>query len=183
MRIRRNPVMDLIGRLKPEDDVRRARASDAAAEEGIALLKQGVLVIKYGRQGKPHQTMLRLTESEDVLKWEGRSTVAGKLSSVLAKDSERFVALAAVRQLLIGRESTVFRSANWKDRLGVDATAGRPECSLSLVIDPMRHALSRGVTADQLFKEAGSARQSLDVSFQDDMVFGLVLSALRSKTT
>lgn len=113
----------------------------------------------------------------DVLTWDGRTSVAGKLG--LAKES-RFLALAAVRELLVGRESSVFRNANWKDRLSVDVSvSGHIECSLTLSVDPMRHALSQGVKPDTLFKEAGASRQSLDISFTDEIHFGLVLAALR----
>ncbi|KAL1520339.1 hypothetical protein AB1Y20_021929 [Prymnesium parvum] len=170
--------MDLVSSRYQAQEQRGHRVSGATALEGVSLLKAGVSVIKYGRQGKPHPSTLKLTASEDVLTWEGKPGVTGMLG--LSRD-DRFLALAAVRELLVGRESAVFRSANWKDRLSVDkSVSGLPELSLSLVIDPMRHALSHGVRPEALFKEAGSARQSLDISFTDETQFGLVLSALRA---
>ena len=51
----------------------------ATAAEGVALLKKGSRVMKYGRQGKPHPTMFTLAASADRLMWEGKKSGIGTL--------------------------------------------------------------------------------------------------------
>ena len=44
----------------------------ATVEEGVALLKRGTNVTKYGRSGKPHSTMLKLSDDERRIGWDAQ---------------------------------------------------------------------------------------------------------------
>ena len=72
------------------------------AKEGLALLKRGSTVKKYGRQGKPHATLFRLSDDETLLGWEGRG---------LNKLKRRAVRICDLVELLVGHESVVFLEA------------------------------------------------------------------------
>ena len=72
------------------------------AKEGLALLKRGSIVKKYGRQGKPHATLFRLSDDETLLGWEGRG---------LNKLKRRAVRICDLVELLVGHESVVFLEA------------------------------------------------------------------------
>jgi hypothetical protein len=41
-----------------------------AAREGIKLLQRGVVATKFGRQGKPHSCLFKLSEDLHTLAWE-----------------------------------------------------------------------------------------------------------------
>ena len=65
----------------------------AAADEGIALLKQGCKVLKYNRHHKAALTAFTLSEDEHTLFWEGHG-VGGLMSKLGGK--RRSVELADV---------------------------------------------------------------------------------------
>ena len=75
---------------------------NGTAKEGVALLKRGSTVKKYGRQGKPHATLFRLSDDESMLGWEGRG---------LNKLKRRAVRICDLVELHVGHESTVFLEA------------------------------------------------------------------------
>ena len=78
------------------------------ALEGIRMLKHGCTAHKYGRSGRPHTVAFKLSQDERTLSWQGkRKSLGGRLP--LPGTDERSVALSAVSQLLVGRESAVFR--------------------------------------------------------------------------
>ena len=171
---RQQPCQDLLARMQ-RGNSDHGLTLDRTAAEGLQLLKAGVVAIKHGRHGKPHPTRLYLSSDDEVLAWErmGGSRIMGR--------DDRTVAIAAIRAVHVGRESAVFRRASWQERTGIDKRGGgAPEYSLTLIIDPMRHAVSKGVSPDKLFKEASTARNTLDVSFNDDTTFGLVLAGIRA---
>ena len=100
------------------------------AREGIELLKAGVVAIKHGRQGKPHPVRFYLSTNEEFIAWERPGT------SVAVKN-DRTVAVVAIRSLLVGRESDIFRKATWQHRAGMDTKKnGYPEYSFTLVSTP-----------------------------------------------
>ena len=75
------------------------------ALEGIALLRRGSVVKKYGRQGKPHAVTFRLLDDLRTLSWE-RSGIGSKLSG-LGKwggggDKVRSVQLDEMVEILVG---------------------------------------------------------------------------------
>jgi hypothetical protein len=69
-----------------------------AAAEGIAMLQQGVQVVKFGRDGKAHAASLKLSQDLADLSW-----TSNKLSNRLARSTWRSIkigqvgALAAIR--------------------------------------------------------------------------------------
>ena len=81
-------------------------AGSATAEEGVACLMRGLPILKYGRQGKPHKTILRLSEDEAYLLWDA-SGIAAKLVKRGRKERRR-IFLADVLEILVGQESMVF---------------------------------------------------------------------------
>ena len=87
--------------------VEPSAARSQTAREGIALLKRGVRAIKYGRHGKPHATVFRLSEDESVLSWEGR--VSGRHPGICCSP-----AYAAGRTGLV-----VGRARSWMGWVGV----------------------------------------------------------------
>ena len=74
----------------------------ATAAEGVALLKRGSKVTKYGRRGQPHPTTFTLSAAEDRLMWEGKK-------GLLSKKAQRSLELVDVLELQVGQESAVFR--------------------------------------------------------------------------
>ena len=127
----------------------------ATALAGIERLKGGCLVCKYGRSGKPHKITLGLSYDERILSWKGHSlweSISGK--------GARSCSLHAVRKLLIGRESQVFCRHSDEDSIDIDRH-GETHLSLSLHFDEFE------------------GRDTLDISFDNDENFGLVVAALR----
>ena len=123
---------------------------NGTAKEGVALLKRGSTVKKYGRQGKPHATLFRLSDDESILGWEGRG---------LNKLKRRAVRVCDLVELHVGHESTVFLEAR---------APGAEHMSMSL---RLLKAQSR---ADD------DARDTLDLSCDDEETFGLWVAALRA---
>ena len=95
--------------VQPTNSVR-----SATADEGIRLLKQGVAVTKYGRNGQPHKEKLLLSADERSLGWAGH--VASKLmssSKLLSPkalvSSARTVPLDDIVELWVGHETHIFK--------------------------------------------------------------------------
>ena len=95
--------------VQPTNSVR-----SATADEGIRLLKQGVAVTKYGRNGQPHKEKLLLSADERSLGWAGH--VASKLmssSKLLSPkalvSSARTVPLDDIVELWVGHETDIFK--------------------------------------------------------------------------
>ena len=123
---------------------------NGTAKEGVALLKRGSTVKKYGRQGKPHATLFRLSDDESMLGWEGRG---------LNKLKRRAVRICDLVELHVGHESTVFLEAR---------APGAEHMSMSL---RLLKAQSR---------PDDDARDTLDLSCDDEETFGLWVAALRA---
>ena len=89
--------------VQPTNSVR-----SATADEGIRLLKQGVAVTKYGRNGQPHKEKLLLSADERSLGWAGH--VASKLMIPKALvSSARTVPLDDIVELWVGHETDIFK--------------------------------------------------------------------------
>jgi hypothetical protein len=95
--------------VQPTNSVR-----SATADEGVRLLKQGVAVTKYGRNGQPHKEKLLLSADERSLGWAGH--VASKLmssSKLLGPkalvSSARTVPLDDIVELWVGHETHIFK--------------------------------------------------------------------------
>ena len=109
------------------------------ATEGIALLRRGSTVKKYGRQGKPHATLFRLSADESMLAWEGHG---------LNKLKRRAVRVADMVELLVGQQSTVFQQI-----------ADSPEAGAAMRAE--RAALEREAKAAQTRPGAGDGDELL----------------------
>jgi len=180
----KNPLAD-----DPSEVGRAARASarslpimrSAAAAEGISLLKSGCVAAKFGKQGTPHATTFTLSLDERTLSWAARGVVSGLLPRSRAVD------LRHVSRLLVGRESAVFE--RYRGRL---SAPGRDYLSLSLRFHEGGSGASASSSPPAQYKvrggmgpagggvEPGSRRESLDVSFDDEVTFGLWVAALRA---
>eukprot|EP00965_Chrysotila_dentata_P108495 3583217-Pleurochrysis_carterae.AAC.4 len=130
----------------------------AAAREGIALLKRGASALKYSRSGKPRATLFRLSPQEHELSWEG----AG-LSKLVVKHERRAVEISEISAISVGRQSDAFRRSS-----GGEASPGAAHLSFSLHLNG----------ADAMAER--SERGTLDLSFEDEVEFGLWLAALRA---
>ena len=94
----------------------------ATAQEGIALLKRGSQVMKYGRAGRPHPTVFKLSADEEEITWEGKK-------GLLGSKAKRSIWLADVLALDVGQESAVFRRQQQPSE--------QAHLSLSLLLLPM----------------------------------------------
>lgn len=131
------------------------------AREGIALLRRGSAVKKYGRQGRPHTTTFWLSADETTLGWVGKGGLLGK---------RRAVAVADVVEVLEGQQSAVFKKLSGEGKGGErkaslsERSLGAEHLSLSLRL--------RGGGNDQ--------KETLDLSCDDEETFGLWVAALRA---
>ena len=159
----------------------RSTQYSTTAREGVALLKSGCMALKYGKHGQPHATRFTLTPDDKMLKWEG----AGLVGKLIPKGERRAIELATVTRLLVGRESQVFERFRGVVK---DATkAGIPHLSISLKLDPSGggrygagpYSRSSSSFSNDPLDRPSSARETLDVSFDDETVFGLWVAALR----
>ena len=135
------------------------------------MLIKGSTAMKYGRQGRPHPTIFKLSPSEDALMWEGKKTLAYKLQN---KPRLRSINLADALDVLVGHESAVFRR--------YAGTAGaHAHLSLSLLL------LSAATDYDEADGDpapsAGVAKETLDLSFDDDETFGYWYAAQPSPSS
>ena len=85
----------------------RPKTHSAAAQEGIALLKQGCKVKKYSQNHRRATlTSFTLSEDEHTLSWD-REGVGGMLSSLGGK--RRSIELANVLEVIVGHERELFQ--------------------------------------------------------------------------
>ena len=68
-------------------------------QEGVSLLKRGVRVTKFGREGVPHPATVKLSQDERELSWTSAAT----------SKKMRKVALSDVMEVWVGHESHVFK--------------------------------------------------------------------------
>jgi protein TonB len=157
------------------------------------MLKRSCTVSKYGRAGKPHSVTFTLLEDEDTLVWKGggkslRSSLGGK------KDEQRRVSLRKVSHLLVGRDSAVFKrfqddrsssgrmsAGNWQDDVEEEdfedlAPSSRHRSASAEKALPGQTHLSLSL---QFPWAPGKERTTLDLSFDDELSFGLWVAALR----
>ncbi|EOD39967.1 hypothetical protein EMIHUDRAFT_223176 [Emiliania huxleyi CCMP1516] len=122
----------------------------AAAVEGISLLKSGCVAVKFGEQGTPHATTFTLSLDERTLSWAARGVVSvfkryrGRLS---APGRDHLSLSLRFHEGGSGASASSSPPAQYKVRGGIGPAGG-------------------GV-------EPGSRRESLDVSFDDEVTFGL----------
>ena len=141
-----------------------------AAAEGAEALKRGVPCLKFGRSGKPHVVVLTLSPDETSLSWERRG-----LGKLLRKSERRSVEVTSLLEVLIGFETPVFQRHA--------ATIGEANLhrSLSLVLQSALPAPPSCSGTDPALSPAGAAaRESLDLSFDDDYLFGCMMAVMRS---
>ena len=149
----------------------------STAIEAIQALKAGSDATKYGKQGAPHLTRFTLSEDEKTLSWAG----TGLMGKFLPK--ERLVHLANVKRLLIGRESAVFIRYQQNNNMNAAAAApGLAHLSISLKFEPGTTSMgsSGDLSSVQLYGNSAADRQTLDVSFDDELTFGMWVAALRA---
>ena len=151
--------------------IKIAHSMSESAREGLDLLKRGAPALKHGRAGKPHATIFTLSKDESTLTWLGnqRSSIVGSFAG--KKDKKRELNLSDVVELLVGRESAVFKRRKDKDK------DDNEHLSLSLVT---KGALPAPPSADgEDEPDPTGGRETLDVSFDSDENFGLWLAALK----
>ena len=139
------------------------------------MLKKGCVALKFGKQGTPHGTTFKLSDDERTLSWVG----SGLVAKLVPKGEKRQVELRQVKRLLVGRESAVFLRFTGPDpglaHLSVSLRFGEGDDSV----------LGGGSSRDSFGSSASSAstvpeRDTLDLSFADEEVFGLWVAALRA---
>ena len=142
----------------------------ATAEEGVACLMRGLPVLKYGRQGKPHKTILRLSEDEAYLLWDA-SGIAAKLVKRGRKERRR-IFLADVLEILVGQESMVFHR--------IKEAGAAEHVSLTLLLMPALPDPPSSDAAEPCAPLKREDRATLDFSCLDEEQFGLCVAALRA---
>ena len=142
----------------------------ATALEGIVLLKSGCTAMKYGKSGSPHATKFVLSSDDRMLSWEG----SGLIGKLIPKGEKREVELSNVRRLLVGRESSVF-----KRYAGTLDSSTRAHLSVSLLFGGGSPVSTGSLMGSSGNLGAASTRESLDLSFDNDEIFGLWVAALR----
>jgi hypothetical protein len=183
MRVRKRSVLRSAG--KQVLEMREGRG--ATAKEGIVLLKTGCVATKYSKRGIPRQARFKLSEDESKLLWSSQRPNAKRCSLegiVHSCGSWREVVLADVLDMPIGQQSEVFkkhqhRAAQDKDK---DKNGDPPHLSLSLVLmgklPPRPDEMDDAAELEDLANMG--TRVSLDLSFDDDEVFGLWVAAVRA---
>jgi hypothetical protein len=134
------------------------------------MLKRGTTALKFGRQGRPHPAIFRLSDDEAVLSWEdGRSGITGSLSNLAgsALGKKRSVRIDECAMLLVGAESEVFRRSYKGD-------SSDSSLCFSLLIDD---GSSRSHEADSS-GHAALNKDTLDVRCTDDVSFAHWVAAL-----
>ena len=151
------------------------RRRSAAAEEGIAWLKTGVKVLKHkAGSGAPQETVVRLSADETCLTW----TRSG-LAKFRRSTEERTVRIADILEVLIGRDSEVFKRHQASGGKTSKVDAGHVHLSFSLLLMPVLPPLPDGSPAGAR-PVAASERETLDLSCAGEEEFGLWLAAMRS---
>lgn len=155
----------------------RARSHSAAAQEGIALLKQGCKVQKYSQNhAKVTLTTFTLSSDERTLSWDGVG-VGGMLSSLSGK--RRSIELADILEVFVGHEGALEGAPSLQDSL-------QTNLALSLIMMPSLPETPEGAAAasrDEGKPEAkAEERAALDLAFTDDEQFGLWLVPLQVET-
>ena len=158
------------------------RRRSAAAEEGIAWLKTGVTVLKHkAGGGAPQQTVVQLSPDETCLAW----TRSG-LAKFRRSTGERMVKIDDILEVLVGRDSEVFKRQQASGGKASKADVGQLHLSFSLLLMPVLPPPPDGSTAGARPATAGarpaaaSERETLDLSCAGEEEFGLWLAAMRS---
>ena len=151
------------------------RRRSAAAEEGISWLKTGVTVLKHkAGGGAPQQTVVRLSPDETCLAW----TRSG-LAKFRRSTGERMVRIDDILEVLVGRDSEVFKRQQASGGKTSKVDAGQVHLSFSLLLMPVLPPPPDGSTAGTR-PAAASERETLDLSCAGEEEFGLWLAAMRS---
>ena len=146
------------------------------AREGIAMLIAGASALKYGRQGKPHAVLAKLSSDLQSLSWERTGGLGSKLGA-LSKwgsggDKARCVQLGDMVEILTGADSRVLQrfsggggsGGGGSNLFGKDGGGGVDErFCLSLVFAS---------------HEQGAQRDTLDFQLPDEGSFALWVAAL-----
>ena len=112
------------------------RRRSAAAEEGVAWLKTGVTVLKHkAGGGAPKQTVVRLSPDETCLAW----TRSG-LAKFRRSTEERKVRIDDILEVLVGRDSEVFKRQQASGGKTSKVDAGQVHLSFSLLLMPALRA-------------------------------------------
>ena len=151
----------------------------------MELLKKGVSVLKYGRTGKAHASVLTLSDNEAVLSWEdGRGGVFSSLSAITGKlqNKKRAILIDECVELLVGAESNVFRRC-------VDAADGDASMCFSLLVVGGAASIAAAAfggsgsgSGSGSGKVGGGAapRESLDLRCTDELQFARLVAAFHA---
>ena len=162
-----------------------------AAEEGILALKRGVPCVKYSRKGKQRLTNLRLSDDEAHLLWDGQlERKAFSLTYVYSRAAgpifgkRRDILIADVLDMSIGQQSAVFVKHMHRAALEKQPV-NKPHLSLSLILMgalPPKPDEIDDATDSAVHKgfHSSSERLSLDLSVDDEEVFGMLIAGLRA---
>jgi len=144
---------------------------------GIRLLKSGCEAVKYSRRGQPRSTTFRLSDDEQTLSWDaGHGGITAPVK--MAKGERRNVKITEILDVLLGMESKIFT-------LHKDATGGGTEhpmahVSMTLVLVGSLPSMPGEDGSLGRTKTTFEQRETLDLSFKDEEIFGLWVAALRA---
>jgi len=136
------------------------------------------MAIKYTRTGKPRETKFKLSDDEQMLSWEGGH--GGLTAPVkMVRGERRSIQITEILEVMLGMESKVF--SLHKDRVGGADEIPMAHVSMTLVLVGSLPSLPMGEEEELgRTKTTFEMRESLDISFNDEEVFGLWVAALRA---
>jgi len=140
---------------------------------GINLLKGGCEAIKYTRNGKPRQTKFRLSDDEQTLSWDGGH--GGLTAPVkMARGERRHIKITEILEIMLGMESKIF--SLHKDQMGSNS---HPMAHVSMTL-VLIGSLPSFPGQEDSRKGNFEMRETLDLTFKDEEIFGLWVAALRA---
>ncbi|KAL3930765.1 MAG: hypothetical protein SGPRY_001397 [Prymnesium sp.] len=128
---------------------------------GINLLKNGCEAVKFTRSGKPRTTKFRLSDDEQTLSWDS-GTRALSAPVKIARGERRHIKITEILEIMLGMESKIF--SLHKNNPGSNH-------------QPMAHL---SMTLVLIGKGGAELRETLDLTFTDEEIFGLWVAALRA---
>ena len=163
--------------------VHQAEFSDVVLE-GVAWLQAGILVTKHGWQGKPHECRLRLSSDKGHLLWETTG-----VSKLVKTNADRILDVSAILEVLVGRESEVFRRQNTAvsprtEHLSVSLLmrAALPTPPEAMHDDDNGDQPGGGSTSRGWTGRTSVARETLDLTFANEEETGLVTPGFHPHT-
>jgi len=142
---------------------------------GIDMLKRGSKATKYTRNGVPRETTFRLSDDEQTLSWDGGH---GGLTAPIkmARGERRSIKITEVLEMMLGMESKIF--SLHRDQTGMNE---HPMAHVSMTLVLVGSLPSFPGEEDDMERTKNfNLRETLDLSFKDEEVFGLWVAALRA---